>query len=87
MILAGHSCRIVTQNRNASTEEESKRTNGAFICNYHLFGSYNSVVGIMTCYGLDDLGFNPRGVRFSAPVQLTQPPVQWVLNLFSGVKG
>jgi len=23
----------------------------------------------MNCYGLDVLGFNPRGVRFSAPVQ------------------
>jgi hypothetical protein len=33
----------------------------------------DSSVGIATCYGLDVLGSNPVGVRFSAPVQ-TVPP-------------
>jgi hypothetical protein len=34
--------------------------NGAFICNYHVCGSPDSVVGISTCCGLDDLGFKPQ---------------------------
>jgi hypothetical protein len=59
--MAVHWCDIIAQNKNASTEEESKCTNGVFMCNYHLRGSQDSVVGITTCYGLDDLGFKPQG--------------------------
>jgi hypothetical protein len=43
---------------------------GAFIRNYHVYGSQDSIVGIVTCYGLDGLGFKPqREARFSVPVQ------------------
>ena len=49
---------------------------------------WDSIVSIMTCYGLDGPGIESQwGVRFSTPVQttlgLTQPPIQYVLGLFS----
>jgi hypothetical protein len=44
-------------------EEESERTNGAVIRNYHLCGSQDSVVGIVTCCGLDDLRFKLQGSK------------------------
>ena len=43
----------------------------------------DSSVGIATRYGLDGQGIESRwGARFSATVQPTQSPVQWVPGLF-----
>jgi hypothetical protein len=49
-------------------------------------GIQDSAHGIVTCYGLDGLGFeSQRGQDFpdlSTPaVRPTQPPVEWVLGL------
>ena len=47
----------------------------------------DSVVGTVTCYGLDGQGIETQwGVRFSAP---TRPPIQWVLgrSLSGGLSG
>ena len=50
-----------------------------------------SIVGIVTCYGLDSLGINSWwGQDFLYPSKLalglTQPPTWWILGLFPGVK-
>jgi hypothetical protein len=51
------------------------------------------VVGIATCYGLDDLGFETQGTEFSLlyigtyqPLGPTRPPLKFVQGLFSGCK-
>jgi hypothetical protein len=50
--------------------------------------SRDSVVSIVTHYGLDGLGIESRWGRFSIPSRLalrpTQPPIQWVLGLSWG---
>ena len=57
---------------------------------HHVVGR-DSVVGVATRYGLDGPGIESWWGRYfphlSRPVQgLTQPPVQWVLDLFPGGK-
>ena len=37
----------------------------------HDFVGWDNVVGIAICYGLDGMGSNPGGVRFSAPLQIS----------------
>jgi hypothetical protein len=54
-----------------------------------LYHGRNSVVGIATCYGMDDLGIEPRWRRDflypSRPAPMpTQSPVQWVPALSRG---
>jgi len=57
---------------------------------YRMAGRDN-VVGVATCYGLDDLGMESRwGARFSAPVQTDpgdhQASYTMVAGSFPGVK-
>ena len=59
-----------------------------FKCNIKIICGPGSSVGIVTDYGLDGPGSNPRGDEIFRPSRPalgpTQPPVQWVLGLSRG---